>query len=178
MTIHDFDLARYVVGSEIVEVYAIGGVLVEPALAEIDDLDTVVVTLIHANGCLTAIDGSRRAVYGYDQRVEVFGSAGMAASENPLVHMAFVRDPEGVHGATLTYPFLDRYASSYVAEWVEFERAVRERRAPSVSIEDARAPLVVGLAAWRSVREHRPIRIAEIAGGANAVSLIGTPCRG
>jgi myo-inositol 2-dehydrogenase/D-chiro-inositol 1-dehydrogenase len=92
--------------------------------------------------------------------------------------MAFVRDPEGVHGATLTYPFLDRYASSYVAEWVEFERAVRERRAPSVSIEDARAPLVVGLAAWRSVREHRPIRIADIAGGANAVSLIGTPCRG
>jgi len=165
MTIHDFDLARYVVGSEVVEVYATGGVLVEPALAEIDDLDTIVVTLVHANGCLTTIDGSRRAVYGYDQRVEVFGSAGLAASENPLVHAAFVRDAAGVHGATLNYPFLDRYASSYVAEWAEFVAAVREGRDPAVGVEDARAPLVIGLAAWRSVREHRPVAIAEVTAG-------------
>jgi myo-inositol 2-dehydrogenase/D-chiro-inositol 1-dehydrogenase len=123
------------------------------------------VTLVHANGCLTTIDGSRRAVYGYDQRVEVFGSAGLAASENPLVHAAFVRDAAGVHGATLNYPFLDRYASSYVAEWAEFVAAVREGRDPAVGVEDARAPLVIGLAAWRSVREHRPVPIAEVAAG-------------
>jgi myo-inositol 2-dehydrogenase/D-chiro-inositol 1-dehydrogenase len=164
MTIHDFDMARYVVGSEVVEVYATGGVLVEPALAEIGDLDTVAVTLVHENGCITTIDGSRRAVYGYDQRVEVFGSEGLAASENQHVHAAVVRDAAGVHGATLTYPFLDRYAASYVAEWVEFVTAVREARAPAVGVADARAPLVIGLAAWRSVREHRPVRVEELAG--------------
>ena len=163
MTIHDFDMARFVVASEVVEVYATGSVLVEPAFAEIDDLDTIVVTLVHENGCLTTIDGSRRAVYGYDQRVEVFGSEGMVASENHLAHAAFVRDATGVHGATLTYPFLERYAASYVAEWVEFVAAVRDGRTPSVGAEDARAPLVIGLAAWRSVREHRPIRIADVA---------------
>jgi myo-inositol 2-dehydrogenase/D-chiro-inositol 1-dehydrogenase len=163
MTIHDFDMARYVVGSEVVEVYATGRVLIEPELAEIDDLDTVAVTLVHENGCLTTIDGSRRAVYGYDQRVEVFGSAGVAASENPLVHAAFVRDASGVHGATLNYPFLDRYAASYVAEWADFVAAVTEGREPSVGVADARAPIVIGLAAWKSVREHRPVRIADVA---------------
>ena len=163
MTIHDFDMARYVVGSEVVEVYATGGVLVDPAFAEIGDLDTVAVTLVHENGCITTIDGSRRAVYGYDQRVEVFGSEGLAASENHSAHAAFVRDAAGVHGATLTYPFLDRYAASYVAEWVEFVAAVRQGRAPSVGVADARAPLVIGLAAWRSVRERRPVRVEELA---------------
>jgi myo-inositol 2-dehydrogenase/D-chiro-inositol 1-dehydrogenase len=144
MTIHDFDMARHVVGSDVAEVYATGGVLVEPSLADIDDLDTIAVTLVHENGCITTIDGSRRAVYGYDQRVEVFGSDGMAASENQLAHTAFVRDAAGVHGATLTYPFLDRYGASYVAEWVEFVAALREGRAPSVGVMDARAPLVIG----------------------------------
>ena len=164
MTIHDFDMARYVTGSEVVEVFAAGSVLVDSALAEIRDLDTVVVTLIHENGCLTSIDGSRRSVYGYDQRVEVFGSSGVAVSENQLVHAAVVRDSDGVHGATLKYPFLDRYAASYAAEWAEFVTAVREGRPPPVGAEDARAPLVIGLAAWRSVREHRPVRIEELAG--------------
>jgi myo-inositol 2-dehydrogenase/D-chiro-inositol 1-dehydrogenase len=163
MTIHDFDMARHVVGSEVVEVYATGSVLVEPALAEIGDLDTVAVTLVHENGCITTIDGSRRAVYGYDQRVEVFGSEGLAVSENQYAHAAVVRDAAGSHGATLTYPFLDRYAASYVAEWVEFVTAVREDRAPAVGVADARAPLVIGLAAWRSVRERRPVRLEEMA---------------
>ena len=164
MTIHDFDMARYVVGSEVVEVFATGGVLVDPALADIGDLDTVVVTLVHENGCLTTIDGSRRSVYGYDQRVEVFGSSGVASSENQLVHAAVIRDSAGVHGATLTYPFLDRYGASYAAEWAEFVAAVSEGRPPPVGAEDARAPLVIGLAAWRSVRERRPVRVAEFAG--------------
>jgi myo-inositol 2-dehydrogenase / D-chiro-inositol 1-dehydrogenase len=75
MTVHDFDMARHVVGSEVVEVYATGSVRVDPAFADIGDYDTVAVTLTHANGCLTTIDGSRRSVYGYDQRVEAFGSA-------------------------------------------------------------------------------------------------------
>jgi myo-inositol 2-dehydrogenase/D-chiro-inositol 1-dehydrogenase len=163
MTIHDFDMARFVVGSEVVEVYATGSVLVDRAFEAIGDLDTVVVTLVHENGCLTTIDNSRQAVYGYDQRVEVFGSRGMAVSENQPVHAAFVRDRSGVRGATLTYPFVDRYAKSYLAEWMEFVAALTEGRAPALGVEDARAPLVIGLAAWRSIRERRPVRTEEIA---------------
>ncbi len=83
MTIHDFDMARFVAKSEVVEVFARGAVRVDPAIGEAGDVDTAVVVLEHANGCLTTIDNSRQAVYGYDQRVEVFGSTGIAASENP-----------------------------------------------------------------------------------------------
>ena len=164
MTIHDFDMARYVTGSEVVEVYARGGVRVDPQIGEAGDVDTAVVLLEHANGCLTTVDNSRQAVYGYDQRVEVFGSAGMAASENPLAHTALVRTKEGGVLPTLPYFYLERYIPSYLGEWNAFVAAVGERRTPPVGAVDARAPLVIGLAAWRSVREARPVRVAEITG--------------
>ena len=96
MTIHDFDMARYVTGSEVVEVYARGAVRVDPAFGEAGDVDTAMVMLEHENGCLTAIDNSRQAVYGYDQRVEVFGSAGMAASREPArAQRRIVRTADG-----------------------------------------------------------------------------------
>ena len=164
MTIHDFDMARFVAGSEVVEVYARGGVRVDPAFTAAGDVDTAVVVLEHENGCLTTIDNSRQAVYGYDQRVEVFGSAGMAASENPLAHSAVVRTAAGMRAATLPYFYLERYIPSYLGEWNAFVAAVGERRTPPVGAVDARAPLVIGLAAWRSVREARPVRVAEITG--------------
>jgi myo-inositol 2-dehydrogenase/D-chiro-inositol 1-dehydrogenase len=162
MTIHDFDMARFVTGSEVVEVFARGAVRVDPTVAEIGDVDTAVVTLVHENGCLTTIDNSRQAVYGYDQRVEVFGSAGMAVSENPLVHTALVRTKEGTQLPTLPYFYLERYVPSYLAEWKAFVSAVSAGRTPEVTVTDARAPLVIGLAAWRSVREGRPVRIEEV----------------
>jgi myo-inositol 2-dehydrogenase / D-chiro-inositol 1-dehydrogenase len=162
MTIHDFDMARYVTGSEVVEVYARGAVRVDPRFADADDVDTAVITLVHENGCLTTIDNSRQAVYGYDQRVEVFGSEGMAASENPLAHTALVRTKDGTAEATLPYFFLERYVPSYLAEWKAFVAAVSEGRTPPVTAADARAPLVIGLAAWRSVRDGRPVPIAEV----------------
>ncbi len=92
MTCHDIDMARYVTGSEIVEVFASGSVRVDPAIGEAGDLDTAVLTLRHADGCLTVIDNSRRAAYGYDQRVEAFGDAGMASSQNPPAHTATLAD--------------------------------------------------------------------------------------
>lgn len=162
MTIHDFDMARFVTGSEVVEVYATGQVLIDPGFAEIGDLDTVVITLVHENGCLTAIDNCREANYGYDQRVEVCGPGGVAISDNQPIHQAYLRDSRGLHGAALVYPFLDRYGASYIAEWQEFVVALAESRQPKVGLGDARAPLVTGLAAWRSVHERRPVRIAEI----------------
>jgi myo-inositol 2-dehydrogenase/D-chiro-inositol 1-dehydrogenase len=162
MTIHDFDMARFVAGSEVVEVYARGGVRVDPAFGAAGDVDTAVVVLEHSNGCLTTIDNSRQAVYGYDQRVEVFGSTGMAASENPLAHSAIVRTASGMRSATLPYFFLERYIPSYLREWEAFVGAVGNGTPPQVTGTDARAPLVIGLAAWRSLREGRPVRTEEI----------------
>jgi myo-inositol 2-dehydrogenase / D-chiro-inositol 1-dehydrogenase len=162
MTIHDFDMARFVTGSEVVEVFARGAVRVDPAFADAGDVDTAIVTLVHENGCLTSIDNSRRAVYGYDQRVEVFGSDGMAASENPLAHSAVLRTAEGTQEPTLPYFYLERYTPSYLHEWEAFVSALAAGVAPPVGTADARAPLVIGLAAWRSLREGRPVRIQEI----------------
>ena len=162
MTIHDFDMARFVTGSEVVEVFARGAVRVDPAFGDIGDVDTALITLVHEDGCLTAIDNSRRASYGYDQRVEVFGSGGMAASENPLAHTGIVRTEQGTSGAALPYFFLERYIPTYVREWEAFVRAVQSGETPPVGTRDARAPLVIGLAAWKSVREGRPVRVEEV----------------
>ena len=159
MTIHDFDMARFVVGSEVVEVFARGAVRIDQAFADAGDVDTAVVTLVHANGCLTTIDNSRQAVYGYDQRVEVFGSAGMATSENPLAHAAVIRTRDGVRGATLPYFYLERYIPSYLREWEAFIGAVATGATPPVGAVDARAPLAIGLAALRSLREGQPVKV-------------------
>jgi myo-inositol 2-dehydrogenase/D-chiro-inositol 1-dehydrogenase len=162
MTIHDFDMARYVTGSEVVEVYARGAVRIDPTYAETGDVDTALVVLEHEDGCLTTIDNSRQAVYGYDQRVEVFGSGGMAASENPLRHTGFVRTAEGTGAPALPDFFLERYIPSYIREWEAFTAAVTAGEEPSVGVVDARAPLVIGLAANRSMQEGRPVRVEEV----------------
>jgi myo-inositol 2-dehydrogenase / D-chiro-inositol 1-dehydrogenase len=165
MTIHDFDMARYVTGSEVVEVFARGAVRVDPAIGETGDVDTAVITLVHADGCLTTIDNSRQAVYGYDQRVEAFGAGGMAQSENPSAHTATIATADGTTGATLPYFFLERYVPSYLREWEAFVSAVRDGGRTPAGLADARAPLVIGLAAWRSLREGRPVAVAEIDAG-------------
>ena len=161
MTIHDFDMARFVTGSEAVEVYATGAVRVDPAIGDAGDLDTAVVVVTHASGAITTIDNSRRAVYGYDQRLEAFGSAGMASSDNPPAATAHYWDSEGPHGRPLPYFFLDRYIPSYMAEWDAFVDMVNGAPSP-VTLADGRAPLVMGLAAWASIREGRPVAVAEI----------------
>jgi myo-inositol 2-dehydrogenase / D-chiro-inositol 1-dehydrogenase len=162
MMIHDFDMARYVTGSEVVEVFARGAVRVESSFAQVGDIDTALVTLVHENGCLTAIDNSRRAAYGYDQRVEVFGSEGMAMSENSRAHAGSVLTAAGERRPPNPYFFLERYLTSYVREWEAFVEAVKRGEVPPVSTADARAPLVIGLAAGRSLREGRPVRVEEV----------------
>ncbi len=162
MTIHDFDMARYVTGSEVVEVFARGAVRITPELTELGDVDTAVVTLVHQGGAMTVIDNSRQAVYGFDQRVEAFGSLGMAASENPLAHTGLVRTKDGTRAATLPYFFLERYVPSYLRQWDAFVRAFRDGLPSPVGAVDGRAPLAIGLAALRSHREGRPVLVAEI----------------
>jgi myo-inositol 2-dehydrogenase / D-chiro-inositol 1-dehydrogenase len=165
MMIHDFDMARFVTGSDVVEVYARGAVRVDPAFASAGDIDTALVTLVHESGCLTAIDNSRRAVYGFDQRVEVFGSAGLAASENPRAHSGRVLTAAGAAAPALPHFFLERYLPSYELEWAAFVATVREGAPTRVTAADARAPLVIGLAALRSLREGRPVAVEEIDAG-------------
>lgn len=161
MTIHDFDMARYVVGSPVVEVYAKGAVRVDPAIGEAGDVDTAIVVLTHANGAMTTIDNSRQAVYGYDQRVEVFGAAGMVVSENPRGHAGFVATDTTIAGANLPYFFLERYTDSYIREWAAFVNYVANGGPSPVSGSDGRAPVVIGLAAWQSIREGRPITVDQ-----------------
>jgi myo-inositol 2-dehydrogenase/D-chiro-inositol 1-dehydrogenase len=162
MTIHDFDMARFVSGSEVVEVFAQGAVRVDPAIGEAGDVDTAVVTMRHQDGCLTVIDNSRQAAYGYDQRVEAFGSRGMAQSANPLEHTGTTLTANGARTAPLPRFFLERYIPSFVGEWEAFVRLVRDGGPSPVSGADGRAPLVIGLAAARSLHERRPVATAEI----------------
>lgn len=162
MTIHDFDMARYVTSSEVVEVFAQGAVRIDAAIGEVGDLDTAVVTLRHENGCLTLIDNSRQAVYGYDQRVEVFGSKGLAQSDNPLVYTSMVRTGDGTRQPTLNHFFLERYRISYLREWQAFVDALVTDGSMPISGRDGRASLVLGLAAKRSIELDRPVEVAEI----------------
>ncbi|HET9666052.1 MAG TPA: Gfo/Idh/MocA family oxidoreductase [Desertimonas sp.] len=160
MTIHDFDMARFISGSDIVEVHAaVGAALVDPAIAEIGDVDTSVVVLRHATGCLTVIDNSRQAVYGYDQRVEALGTYGVAISETPPRHSAVIGDDQRIAGAVLPDSFIDRYETSFVRQWQSFVGNVVAGAPPAVSGHDARVPLVAGLAAVESMATGRPVRL-------------------
>jgi len=120
MTIHDFDIARYLVGSEVEEVYAAAGVMVDPAIGAAGDVDTAVITLRFKNGVIGTIDNSRQAVYGYDQRVEVFGSGGMVAVSNNTPDSVVLSDGQGVHGPLPLHFFIERYVDSYIAEMEAF----------------------------------------------------------
>jgi myo-inositol 2-dehydrogenase/D-chiro-inositol 1-dehydrogenase len=162
MTIHDFDMARFQAGSEVVEVYAVGANLIDEAIGKAGDVDTAIVTLRFANGALAVIDNSRQAAYGYDQRVEVFGSKGAAAAENDSPCTVKLSCEAGVIGDKPLYFFLERYKQSFVDEMRLFLDAVALDRPTPVTGEDGMQDLRVGLAAKRSLAESRPVKLAEI----------------
>lgn len=161
MSAHDFDMARFVAGSEVTEVFSRGAAAIDPSLEEIGDVDTALTVLVHANGCLTAIDNSRRAAYGYDQRVEAFGPGGMACSENPPPFPARTLTASGDRTPPPAQFFLDRYRESYRRGWEAFLAAVAGGESASVGADDARAALAIGLAARRSRAEGRAVTVAE-----------------
>jgi len=161
MTIHDFDMARYQLG-DVEEVYALGAVLLNPELHEYGDTDTNIVTLKFANGALGAIDNSRKAVYGYDQRLEVFCSNGVAQAENEMENTVRVGTPQGFHNSLLPYFFIQRYAPCYVDEVRQFIECVREDLPVPITGADGRAAVVLGYAAGKSLRENRPVKVSEI----------------
>jgi myo-inositol 2-dehydrogenase/D-chiro-inositol 1-dehydrogenase len=159
MTIHDFDMARYLAGSAVTEVFAVGAVLVDPKIGEAGDIDTAVITLKFANGAIATIDNSRKAVYGYDQRVEAFGSGGGIVVSNNAPNTAVLSNGEGVHAAKPLYFFLERYTESFIAEMRAFVAAVRDNTTTPVTGEDGRMAAVIALAAQQSYRENRPVKI-------------------
>jgi myo-inositol 2-dehydrogenase / D-chiro-inositol 1-dehydrogenase len=162
MTIHDFDMARFLMGSEVTEVYATGNVLVDKAIGEAGDIDTAIISLRFENGAVGCIDNCRQAVYGYDQRVEVFGSKGMVDSGNNTANRATVSDASGVHGALPLYFYLERYMDAYAAELQAFVNAIQKDEATPVTGQDGRAPLAIGLAALKSLKENRPVKVSEV----------------
>ncbi|MCY6369441.1 inositol 2-dehydrogenase [Clostridium ganghwense] len=162
MTIHDFDMIRFLSGSEVEEVYAMGNVLVDPAIGEAGDIDTAIVTLKLANGALGVIDNSRQAAYGYDQRAEVFGSKGSVAVTNDTGSRAVISTQEGVAAEKPLHFFLERYMQAYAEEIKEFIAAVVNDTEVPVNALDGLKPVLIGLAAKKSIQEGRPVKISEI----------------
>jgi myo-inositol 2-dehydrogenase/D-chiro-inositol 1-dehydrogenase len=162
MMIHDFDMARFQAGSEVTEVYALGAVLIDPAIGKAGDVDTAIVTLKFANGAIGVIDNSRKAAYGYDQRVEVFGSKGAAASENDGASTVKLSNEAGVTGEKPLYFFLERYREAFIGEMRVFLDAIAAGKPVPVTGEDGLQDLLVALAAKKSLLENRPVRISEI----------------
>lgn len=162
MTIHDFDMARYLMASEVVEVYTRAAVFVDPMFARAGDWDTAVITLTFENGAFAVIDNSRQAVYGYDQRVEMFGSGGMAAAANNTSDNHILSDRTGVHAALPLHFFLERYAESYLREMQAFVDSILHGTAVPVGGEDGFQAAVIALAAGKSAAENRPVQTVEI----------------
>jgi myo-inositol 2-dehydrogenase/D-chiro-inositol 1-dehydrogenase len=162
MTIHDFDMARFLMRSEVTEVYAKANVLVDPLFQKVGDWDTALVTLQFENGALGTIDNSRKAVYGYDQRIEVFGSEGMVAVQNKTPDTHVYLDRGGSHTSLPLNFFLERYSESYLNEMQAFVQAVRDRKPAPVSGKDGLKSVMIGLAAAKSAKEKRPVKVSEI----------------
>jgi len=162
MTIHDFDMVRFMSGDEVEEVYAIGGVLVDPAIGEAGDIDTAIITLKLKSGALAVIDNCRRATYGYDQRVEAFGSLGQVAIGNDTDSLAVISNADGVTSEKPKLFFLERYMGAYTAEVHSFIQAVENDTPTEVGVVDGLKPVLIGLAAKLALKENRPVKIKEI----------------
>lgn len=162
MTIHDFDMIRYLTNKEIVEVYAKGNALVNPEIAKAGDIDTAIINLTFEDGSMAVIDNCRKAVYGYDQRVEVFGSKGMVQSKNKFDKYTLTYSENGVTSALPQHFFLERYADAYKKEIDHFIDCIRHKKTPEVSGFDGLMSLVLGLCAKESLNCNKPVLVSEI----------------
>ena len=161
MTIHDFDLARFILRDDAIEeVFATGSALADPALTKLGDVDTAMVVMRAASGALVHINNSRRAVYGYDQRVELFGARGMVQSENlrPSSVRRYDAKATDAQDPLLNF-FIERYQQSYLDELHEFIDAVANKRRPAVGFDDGRCALILANAALESIRSGQSVRV-------------------
>ena len=161
MTVHDFDMARFI-GGEVEEVYANATVMVDEEIGKAGDVDTALVALKFKSGAIGVIDNCRKACYGYDQRLEVFGSGGQASAANDTpTNVAYINENGNVTDKPL-YFFLERYMQSFTDEMNEFIDAVLNDKATKTTVNDGLEALRLGLAAKLSVAEHRPVKLSEI----------------
>ncbi|MEH6773915.1 MAG: Gfo/Idh/MocA family oxidoreductase, partial [Cereibacter changlensis] len=164
MTIHDFDMARYLLGEEVETVSAQASVLVDPKVAEVGDFDSVSVMLRTASGKHCTISNSRRATYGYDQRIEVHGAEGSVLAENQRPVSIEVANGRGYTRPPLHDFFMTRYTEAYAAEIAAFIAALSGKGAAAPSGEDGLAALALAEAALKSVAEGRAVAVSEILG--------------
>lgn len=161
MTVHDFDMARFI-GGEVEEVYANAAVTVDDAIGEAGDVDTALIALKFKNGAIGVIDNCRKACYGYDQRLEVFGTGGQASAANDTpTNVSYINENGNMTDKPL-YFFLERYMQSFTDEMTEFINAVQNDELTKTTVNDGLEALRLGLAAKLSVKEHRPVKLSEI----------------
>ncbi len=162
MAIHDFDMARYIMGKEVVEVFSKGLVLVDKLVGEAGDIDTALTTLTFEDGTYAVIDNSRKAIYGYDQRLEIFGNGGMIQVDNNLHNRNIYYNAEGIHQALPLDFFMDRYAKSYLNEMMLFiDSLVNDTPSPVGGADGVQATLIAS-AAKMSMELGRPVKLSEI----------------
>ncbi|MAU78252.1 MAG: inositol 2-dehydrogenase [SAR116 cluster bacterium] len=162
MMIHDFDMTNFIMGETPVSISASGACLVNPEIGRAGDIDTAVVTLSYADGKLAVIKNSRRAAYGYDQRLELLGADGLLQAQNMLENTVIKSTGQGVISAKPTYFFIERYLPAYKAEWAAFVAAVQEGDDMPVSLQDGVQALAMAEAAQRSFDSSRPVRLADV----------------
>ncbi len=162
MMIHDFDMIRYLAGCEATEIYANGAVLVDPAIGKEGDVDTTIVTMKFESGAIGVIDNSRQAVYGYDQRIEVFGSGGTVMDENDLPNTVSISNADSTSCATCYKVMWDRYTQAFIAEMNAFAEAIENDTTPLVTGVDGLYPVLMAAAAKKSLEEGRPVKLSEV----------------
>ncbi len=159
MMIHDLDMARWLLGEEPTEVYAVGSCLVDPAVAQVGDVDTAAVTLKTRSGAIAQISNSRRAVYGYDQRIEVFGSGGMLRAGNMVENTVEIMNGDGATTARPLHFFLERYMAAYRHELEHFLDCVEHKKKPIVGIQDGMLALKLADACVESVKSGKAVKV-------------------
>jgi myo-inositol 2-dehydrogenase/D-chiro-inositol 1-dehydrogenase len=165
MAIHDFDMARWLLGEEPTQVFAWGACLVDPAIAGAGDIDTARTLLKTATGRLCVIANSRRSGFGYDQRIEAYGAGGMIAAGNVTETTVQLWSEAGAQAGRFQNFFLDRYAQAYAAEMAHFADILAGRAAPAVTFADGVAALALAEAAARSLRGGGPAQVSRSSGG-------------
>jgi len=157
MTCHDFDLLRFLTGSEVEEVFVMGDVFIDPSIRQYNDFDMVIVNVRMANGSLGVIENCRKTNFGYDQRIEMFGSYGSVYADNPLVTTISLKSDNIIEIDNQTYWFMERYKDAYIEQFRSFFNSVKNNKPPLVNGVDCLKAILIGIAAKKSAKESKPV---------------------
>lgn len=159
--VHDFDAARFVTDSEVLEVFAMAAVLVDPKIGELNDVDTAIITLKMESGAYCIIDSSREALYGYDQRLEVFAAEGNIIANNITHTRTRLATADGIVREKPLYSFVERYADAYRLQLGAFFKALELNQPTAVDAQDAKCAVAIAVAANKSIQSNRPVTLGR-----------------